>query len=441
MMSVDQQLLDALAALWRIPPPGPDNLLSAPAFTALSELCAQRYGGGKAVFALSNALRSLGLPCEQPLNPRGPALDLPMVATMLVEAYSRKTTVRRYICPLDLADDLPSMAFGTARIAQFTVDELEQLFDYPRLARHFPTLPLESKRLAQFHWLIVEEEVTVDSRPETRALPFFSMDMSRDFGEIEPHLGRFPKVVEDALFFLLLAPWEDWSTLNEVDWRGFRVPWIYTLDDDLFVAPSRPPSPDSLSLEPWIVQDHWGEEIELERPTVLPLDSNAATGLQWVTDTAWAEWQSACATPLFETPVVHFLVRAFLADGIDEFIANLTVIEAALGLENDHRPKLRPKPDPYPRLSATKRVAARLGGALGDDKAAQDYEDLFNLRSAFIHGRAGVQRISTHQRVLARSLARRATCALVALASHPALTREGCLSDLLDKGISNPRSN
>lgn len=268
------------------------------------------------------------------------------------------------------------------------------------------------------------------------------MDISRDFGEIEPHLGRFPKAVEDALFLLLLAPWEDWSTLNEVDWRGFRIPWIYTLDDDLFVAPSRPPSPDSLTLEPWIIQDNWGEEIELERPTVLPLDSNAATGLQWVTDTAWTEWQSARTTPLFETPVVHFLVRAFLADGIDEFIAHLTVIEAALGLESDHRRGLRPKPDPHRSLSSpTERVATRLGAALGDDKAVQDYKDLFDLRSAFIHGREGMQRISTRQRVLARSLARRATCALVALASHSALTREGCLSDLLDKGISNPRSN
>ncbi|WP_208451923.1 hypothetical protein [Burkholderia anthina] len=334
------------------------------------------------------------------------------------------------------------MAFGTARIAQFTADELEQLFDYPRLARHFPTLSLESKRLAQFHWLIVEEEVTADSRPETRALPFFSMDISRDFGEIEPHLGRFPKAVEDALFFLLLAPWEDWSTLNEVDWRGFRIPWIYTLDDDLFVAPSRPPSPDSLTLEPWIIQDNWGEEIELERPTVLPLASKAVTGLQWVTDTAWTEWQSARTTPLFETPVVHFLVRAFLADGIDEFIAHLTVIEAALGLESDHRRGLRPKPDPHRSLSSsTERVATRLGAALGDDKAVKDYKDLFDLRSAFIHGRAGVQRISTRQRVLARSLARRATCALVALASYSVLTREGCLSDLLDKGISKPRSN
>ena len=65
-MAADQQLLDALATLWRIPRPGPDNLLSAPAFVTLSELCDRRYGRGKATFALSSALRSLGLPCGLP---------------------------------------------------------------------------------------------------------------------------------------------------------------------------------------------------------------------------------------------------------------------------------------------------------------------------------------------------------------------------------------
>lgn len=260
-MAADQQFLDALAALWRIPRPGPDNLLSAPTFVALSELCDRRYGRGKATFALSSALRSLGLPCGLPLDQSGLALDLPTAAAALDVAYTRVMTVRRHICPLDLADDLPPMTFGGARVAKFTAEELEKLFDAPRLARNFPALPFESKRLAQFHWLVVEEEVEVDPRPEARATPFMFVDMRRDFGEIEPHLGRFPPAVEGALFFLLLARWEEWSTMQEVDWRGFRIPWIYTLDEDLFVRPARPPSPDSLSLEPWMVEDHWREEI------------------------------------------------------------------------------------------------------------------------------------------------------------------------------------
>lgn len=441
MMSVDDQLLGALAALWRIPPPGPDNLLSAPAFVALSELIAQRTDSGKATFALSNALRALGLPCGLPANYREPMLDLPTVAEMLVKAFSRKSITRRHLCPLDLADDLPPMIFGNSRIARLTAAELDVLFDRPRLMRHFPDLPLESKRLVEFQWLIVEEEVSVNVRPEARALPFMYEDMGRDLGEIEPHLGRFPTAVEDALFFILLVPWEEWSTLKEVDWRGFRVPWIYTLDDDLFVSPSRPPSADSLSFEPWIYQDNWGEEIELERPIMLPLDSGAAVGLQWITDAAWTEVQVARATPLFETPVVHFLVRAFLANGIDEFIAHLTVIEAALGSESDHKRRLRPKPDPHARLSPTNRVAARLLAAIGEDKAAQDYELLFDLRSAFIHGRAGLQRISTQQRLSARSLARRAVCALIGRARHPMRLREDVMSDLLNTSQSSQPSD
>jgi len=436
MISVDEKLLATLEALWRIPPPGPENLLSAPAFTALSELIAQRTGSGKTTFALSNALRSLGLPCGLPAGHRVQALDLPTVAEMLVKAFSRSSITRRHLCPLDLADDLPLMTFGNARVAWFSAAELDDLLDWPRLNRHFPTLTSDAKRLSEFQWLVVEEEVLVQARPEARAFPFWDMDISRDLGEIEPHRGRFPQAVEDALFFLLLAPWEDWSTLKEIDWRGFRVPWIYTLDDDLFVSPIRPPSAETLSYEPYIYQDDWGEEIEIERRTVLSLDNAATAGLQWVNDTAWKEVQAARATSLFETPVVHFLVRAFLASGIDEFIAHLTVIEAALGLENDHKRGLRPKTDPCPKLSATKRVAARLRAAVGEEKAERDYESLFDLRSAFIHGRSGVQRISTKQRLLARSLARRAAGALVRLSRQPGMAREQALSDLL--GPSRP---
>lgn len=266
-----------------------------------------------------------------------------------------------------------------------------------------------------------------------RALPFFVMDVH--FGEIQPHIGRFPKSVEDALFFLLLAPWENWSLLEEVDWRGFRIPWVYTLDDDLFVAPSRPPSPDSLSFEPWIVQNSCGEELELERPIALPLDNDAINGLYVANEGAWAKWQVARASRLFETPTVHFLVRAFLTDGIDEFIAHLVVVDAALGLESDHRKYSLPKNDPSRKLSATKCIARRLHGALGCSKAAQDYEELFNLRSAYIHGRAAMESISTRQRVLARSLTRRVACAMVTLASaHPESTRAECLSDLFANG-------
>lgn len=434
MTTPDAMLVAAVADLWRIPPPGPDNLLAAPRFIALRDLCANRFGGSKAPFALSTALRALGMPCHLPKHREDLTLDPITAAARIEAAFRQKTAVRRHLCPLDLADDLPPITFGSTRLARFSADELEALFDAPRLARTYPKIPLEADRLAQFHWLVVEETLPVRPDAEARAAPWM-FSIMRDFGAIEPHLGRFPEAVEAALFHLLLAPWEDWSTLTELDWRGFHVPWIYTIDDDLFVQPKRPPSPNDLSLEPWIVTDSWGKELELERPATYPLDESAATTLASYSATTWDQLRAARATSFFETPVVHFLVRAFLADGIDEFMAHLTTIEAALGLELDHRRNLRPEGSPHPNVAPTRRVGARLAAALGDPSAAKQYLELFELRSAFVHGRGGMKAIPSTQRITARSLARRAAGALVGLATPATCTRVEILTDLLDKGV------
>jgi hypothetical protein len=432
-MAANAVMIALVEDLWHIPRPGSKNLLRAPRFTALSELCTVEYGIDKPVFALSTALRSLGLPCHLPAAKTHLALDPVVAANALDEAFRRKTSVRRHLCPLDLADDLPVMTFGRSRVAKFSADELAALFDAPRIERTMPNEPLDARRLAQFQWLVVEEEIKLDPQPEKRASPWMYMTMSRDFGEIDPYLGRFPPAVEDALFYLILAPWEDWSTMQEVDWRGFRLPWIHTVEEDLFIRPASPPSADSLTLEPWIVDDD-GEELELERATELPLSDDAKRGLALVTDQAWRDLVTARATPLFETPIAHFLVQAFLSDGIDEVIAHMTAIEAAVGLEMDHKAFMRPKPDPHKGMKPTNRVAARIGALLNDKQSVQAYKDLFELRSQFVHGRGGLQKISTPQRVLARSLARRVATGIVDVALQSPRSRVDVLSELLDHG-------
>ncbi len=431
-MPASQALIEAVQALWRIPRPGPDNLLSAPRFTALAEICNVEYGGGKPTFALSGALRSLGLPCDLPKAQAHLALPPGQAAEALADAYQRKTARRLHLCPLDTADELPRLTFGSAQVRQFSTEELAGLFDATRLARNFPTRPLEADRLAQFHWLVVEELVQLDHPPERRAFPWLYETLGRDYGEIDPHLGKFPPAVEGALAFLLLAPWEQWSTMQEVSWRGFRVPWIHTVSDDLFIRPSPPPSPDTLSLEPWIVTDNWGEDVELERPTTIPLEDEAKPELEKFDAAAWQQFEHGRASALFETPIVHFFVRAFLADGMDEVMAHMTAIEAALGLETDHRNKS--KTDPHKNLGATKRVTARIAALLGDVQAAADYKDLFEMRSAYVHGRRGLAKVGTADRVRARSLARRIVRALIDVATQPAQPRDVVMAQLLDQG-------
>lgn len=109
----------------------------------------------------------------------------------------------------------------------------------------------------------------------------------------------------------------------------------------------------------------------------------------------------------------------------------MTTIEAAVGTEADYGPGNRP----YQRLKGAKRVAARLAGLLRTPDAAQQYEELFHLRSVFLHGRAGVEPVSATQRIRARSLARRAAAELADSAITLPLSRETLLDELLETGV------
>ena len=139
---------------------------------------------------------------------------------------------------------------------------------------------------------------------------------------------------------------------------------------------------------------------------------------------------------MFETPVVHFLNRAFLSEGIDEFLAHLTAIEAALGLESDYGKGPAAATRPRKDVRGASRMAARVSALLGSAVNGAIYSNLFDLRSAFVHGRP-MGPISTADRVQARSLARRVTNALVeATLQQPAPTaREHFANELLDRGL------
>ena len=438
-------MISAMSDLWRLHPPGPDNILAHPAFERLREACRDGYpNAGKRgpAFALSTALRALGLPCGLRKETAGLSLTVEEAAKGLDAAMRATSAKRIHLVPLDLAADLPSIAFGPAKLGRLTADELRSLVDEARLKRLYPRQDFDAERFSEFHWLVVEETVALDQEPEARAFPVLFMDLSGDLGQIEPHKGRFPGAVEAALFFLLLAPWEKWSTMAEVDWRGFRVPWVYTVDSDIFVHRNIPPSPDTLTWEPRIYDDGYGGTVEEERPVELRLEDEIATELPVWDQSRWAIVEQAKQSILFETPISHFVVRAFLAEGVDEFLAHITTIEAALGLRADYQKNFRVAPDRHRKLRATDKMRGRVAGLLGSRRHADQYEQLFNVRSAFLHGRA-MAAISTEERVMARSLSRKVVEALIlATQAGPIPSREDFLDELLDKGarLISPKS-
>lgn len=81
----------------------------------------------------------------------------------------RATHAKRiHLVPLDLAADLPSVAFGSEKVNRLTADELRTLVDETRLKRFYPRQDFDAERFSEFHRLIVEQTVAIEQRPEAR---------------------------------------------------------------------------------------------------------------------------------------------------------------------------------------------------------------------------------------------------------------------------------
>ncbi len=419
-------LREAVATLWAVRPPGPRNLFSSSQFARLRDICADLYPDARpGSFALANALDALGLPCRPPPAIPDLALNAGVAAARLHAAFEKSQVASVYLCPLDKADHLPNLAFGSNRIARFRPAELEELVDLPRLRRINPNWTCDTKLLSEFTWLVIKETHRLFRSPEQRAIPLLFEASDRDWGAIEPHQGRFPAAVEDALFAMLLAPWEDWVDTPNGWWRAFEVPWVYAINNDLFIRPLPPPSADMLSWD-YMLEDN-GEEVFVD-PNRVPLRDGEANISDWLNNSRWADVARVKESPLFETPVKHFFVKAFLEEPMDEFLAHMLTIEAALGLESDYPRQGHPRP----AKGATKLMADRVSALLEADSDGKAYCCLFNLRSAFLHGRKMEIAIRGEARLVARRLARKVVHKLLEAAlKYPGLeSREAFLSEL-----------
>ena len=432
---MDQHLISCLKSLWNAAPNHRGNLLSMAEFKAVLVACEPYMGsftiGTLDTFPFLTALRTLGLSIDQPK--KSCTVDFLEMAQRLINTCQSSVLLRTHYCPLDLADELPEIKFGKAAIRRFSEDELARAFDLTRLGVHFPNAMVNFARLSDMQWLVVQEEVAVSSGPAGRAHSFFAEPIEQDWGAVRPHESGWPAPVEDALFLLLLQPWETWVEVQRSHIFGFEIPWIYTVHTDLFKQPNPPPPADSLSFNFDVHIDRFGDEHEVEVPARYSLRSTAQSELSALNQTAWEALQRAKRSPLFKPPIQHFLVKAFQAKGVDEFMAHITAIDAAVGTANDH---YQPNRTTYSTLGSTVRVGTRLAALVNDPEANGQFFQLFKLRSDFVHGRADVKDISTAQRVGARSLARRAAKALLDMASREMKDRETQLEQLLDAGVA-----
>ena len=403
-------LRSAVQALWQIRPPGPQNLLAAPAFIHLCDTCLNLYPNAgrkdRLVLPLSNAVRALGMPCG--LTPASAHLSISADAAAdgLDVAFRQTNGKRLYLSPLDMADRLlPPLKFGPNSVRAYDAAQLDALVDGSRLARINPNRTFDARLLSQFHWLVVEQPFRVNERVSHRAYSILDEMISRDWG----HIGLNP-----SQSIAGESTQSSHGGKQHREQRGFYrpcealtvrfVPWVYQTDDDIFERPPPPPDPDTFSWEPNLVYDPQTEEwIELdERPIRYSFRPEVEQATEWLNDDTWGRLVEARRSPLFETPTRIFFVRAVCAEGVDEFLAHITTIEAALGLQSD-----------FP--GATRHMVKRVTTLLGSSTDGDDYRHLFDLRSCYLHGRP-MNEILGKDRSLARRLARRVVDGIVGAA-------------------------
>lgn len=410
------------------------NIYQCKEFVELQEFCINSYDNVTSGMGLNsglrNLLKSLGMPFFLPECKISLAIVPIKAAAAFHEAMVAKSSVRIHLCPLDLADEIPDVEIGPIILKRFSEKELSVLANAPRLERVFPNLDIDWGRLACFQWVVVTETVELANDPGKRVLPWMEELFDQDVGAFKPHANTYPESVEDVLFLLLLAPWEDWSVYKDVFWKGFNIPWIFTNDSDLLLQIPRPPDPDLLSWQPdFICLDD--REIEIEKPVVHGLNEGVQDFSKTINNVLWRRWTAAKETEFFDTPVLHFLIRGFQDKDMDEFISHLLVIEAALGLQADFNRSEGPKK--YRAYGSKKRVSMRISKLLDDSNAGEEYMDLYKLRNNYIHGRS-MDKIFSKDMMKARKLARRIVLELLTMAVTKDIKtrRDTFLMNLLD---------
>lgn len=181
---------------------------------------------------------------------------------------------------------------------------------------------------------------------------------------------------------------------------------------------------------PLVYDDEHGAKVDVQVPARYgTLDANGTSGLTgWASDDNWARVRRARNSVLFETPIVHFLLRGFETDGIDEFLAHITTNEAALGHIGDNRSRKGKM-----KINATERLGERIGNLLGDAHCGTRFLGLFDVRCKYVHGRKVLEHVSRKDRRTARRLARLVVKALIDKANDTRIeSQENFLERLLD---------
>ena len=391
--SVPEPLRIAIEDLWRLSMPSEERIYGSRAFRVLEDTCRSVYLGleesrlvrppsikvtpSVLSRALQNFFRWNGAPWFGDRTP-----DTGETAATMHRAFLRRTIHRTYLVPLDrlfLEDrssgrrnEVTSVRFGLNEIVRLQRDDLSRRVPVDALGRfgaryQFPTVELDG-----FCWLATSRTEQAGPLERRTWLDLLNTNLA-EVDTVGLFRSTYPTPVENALLVLLLILLKD---PREIPWQPFRVPWIFSVTDDLFSDPVAPPDVSALSRH--IVGDEHDHFEVPDKSEIFEFGDRRRKALQgrWndlETLLARADTDAANFHPLMR----HFFVKALSEHGVDEIISNLSCLEATLQLKRDRN--RNPLKHRYARIVA-------------NDEAALWLTAAYRLRDDYLHSLADPQR-------------------------------------------------
>ena len=301
-----------------------------------------------------------------------------------VAAFARSEDYCVLLAPLEFVEfkSIDPLDFGSFRIQKYSQRELSAITENETRELFYMESTLDIGLLSQYWWIVANFK-TKSHYPG----PSFNFPKPND--SVERHFSRFPPRIERILQTLVLYDWDKRGHLKRGDiqryivdknrprWFGFSLPFIIRCGGSLFSPPSQAPDISPLALEPVFNDDH----VEIgERPRCDIFFNQAET-------TSFAGQLERIEMRLnairdhgdrwkFIDVGVKYLVKAFFADELDQFLWHMVALDALLGERE---------------AGLTNALAQRTGSVLGSSKAErkkirQSFRKLYALRSDVVHG-------------------------------------------------------
>jgi len=337
----------------------------------------------------------------------GKTVDVDTLFDAYCEAFQRQEVQVTYLAPMEFVSFAQnSMDFGNFQICRLANDNLRSMLGSRVNEVFYPWAVVNADELHDY-WFIQLKRGQPTSESSSMELPDWD-----EISRVRPRFTSHPRDLHFILKQLALFDWQAdyWKNSGhnggrrkprdeQRGWLGFGIPFVLRIHDHLLTSPSQPPQIPPLETEP-VTDSRTGKDLGEAPAFYINLENDETASFKTFVEhvgnllsnleTSSHPWKSLDLA-------LHFLMKGFFAEGMEQILWHITSLEALLGQKGE---------------GLRKPLAGRIASILGkDDRESEDVEkrfkELYSFRSDLVHGNQFDKQVYVGHLRDARDLARR----------------------------------